>query len=180
MFNYGRNITLLTNIYDDDEDTTEPQLGATALAWQADFTRGQLEPGWYHKSMLDISLPLTMVLQSNRVDTPLKVFYSLQDRPGCLRIYGGCYSLSSPEAPTMLLRKQTDLCQTFKATLDFVPKKAGYEAGIVIWWSMYSYASIGITADGRGNSKAVIKVAKEGTVREVVGYPSMIQYRANH
>jgi len=29
--------------------------------------------------------------------------------------------------------------------LDFQPSKEGYEAGIVVWWSMFSYASIGIT-----------------------------------
>jgi hypothetical protein len=69
----------------------------------------------------------------------------------------------------MLLRKQTNLNQSFKATLDFIPSKEGYEAGIAIWWSMYSYASFGITTDSKGNSKAVVKVAKQGLVREVVG-----------
>ena len=45
----------------------------------------------------------------------------------------------------MLLRKQTAFNQSFQSTLEFRPRKAGYEAGIVVWWSMYSYASIGIT-----------------------------------
>jgi hypothetical protein len=45
----------------------------------------------------------------------------------------------------MLLRKQTALSQHFGAEMDFLPSKAGYEAGIVVWWSMYSFASAGIT-----------------------------------
>ncbi len=45
----------------------------------------------------------------------------------------------------MILRKQTAVKQTFCATLEFSPSKMGYEAGIVVWWSMYSYLSIGIT-----------------------------------
>lgn len=45
----------------------------------------------------------------------------------------------------MLLRKQTAFQQRFQAVLDFQPSKEGYEAGIVLWWSLFSYASIGIT-----------------------------------
>jgi beta-xylosidase len=75
----------------------------------------------------------------------LKTEWSLSARPGYLRLYGGCYDLESPESPTMLLRKQTAFHQRFQAMLDFEPSREGYEAGIVIWWSMYSFASIGIT-----------------------------------
>lgn len=80
----------------------------------------------------------------------------------------------------MLVRKQTNLNQSFEATLEFFPRKEGYEAGIVIWWSMYSYASIGITSADSGSFKAVIKVAKQGLVREMVGYPSTTQFQADH
>lgn len=45
----------------------------------------------------------------------------------------------------MLLRKQTALSQSFTVFLEFQPSKAGYEAGIMVWWSIYSYANIGVT-----------------------------------
>jgi hypothetical protein len=45
----------------------------------------------------------------------------------------------------MFLTKQTALSQHFGAKMNFRPSKAGYEAGIVVWWSMYSYASSGVT-----------------------------------
>lgn len=78
-------------------------------------------------------------------DTPLKQSYSLTDRPGHLRLYGNCYDLPSPEAPSMLLRKQTAYDQTFAARMEFTPSEPGYEAGMVLWWSQYAYSTIGIT-----------------------------------
>lgn len=45
----------------------------------------------------------------------------------------------------MLLRKQSSYTETFHAKLQFKPDQTGYEAGVVLWWSQYSYASIGIT-----------------------------------
>jgi hypothetical protein len=50
----------------------------------------------------------------------------------------------------MLLRKQTTFQQLFQAVLDFQPSKAGYEAGIVVWYSLFSYASIGVTVASEG------------------------------
>lgn len=92
---------------------------------------------------------------NNEADTPLKECYSLTEKPGCLRLYGNCFDLSSPECPAMLLRKQTSYDQTFRATVEFNPTVRGYEAGIVLWWSQYSYATVGIVGhqDENGNIK---------------------------
>jgi beta-xylosidase len=98
-------------------------------------------------------------LLNQTLDTPLKKEWSLSARPGYLRLHGGCYDLESPESPTLLLRKQTAFHQRFQATLDFEPSREGYEAGIVVWWSMYSFASIGITislSPAGSKKKAVI------------------------
>lgn len=45
----------------------------------------------------------------------------------------------------MLLRKQTAYHQTFTANLSFAPSRVGYEAGIVLWWNQFSYATVGVT-----------------------------------
>lgn len=45
----------------------------------------------------------------------------------------------------MLLRKQASYSDAFHARMQFSPRKAGYEAGLVLWWSCFSYAAIGIT-----------------------------------
>lgn len=92
-------------------------------------------------------------------DTPLKKEWSLTARPGWLRLYGGCYDLTSPESPTMLLRKQTSFNQLFQAVLDFEPSRIGYESGIVVWWNSYSFASIGIIKSlnaQEGNGRTLI------------------------
>lgn len=45
----------------------------------------------------------------------------------------------------MLLRKQTSYFQTFEVTMEFDPRRVGYEAGIVLWWNQFSYATVGVT-----------------------------------
>ncbi|OBT56544.1 hypothetical protein VE04_03239 [Pseudogymnoascus sp. 24MN13] len=125
IFNGGKNITIAT------EGRHTGQL-APANVWNADLEKSTLELGWYQKH------------------TPLKQEWSLSERPGHLRLYGSCYPLSSAEAPTLLLRKQTTFQQRFQAVLNFQPSKAGYEAGIVVWYSLFSYASIGVTIASEG------------------------------
>ncbi|KAM5341825.1 hypothetical protein ACJ41O_014856 [Fusarium nematophilum] len=124
VFNDGKNITLKTQ----GRKSIESALGAALQTWKADLARDKLELGWYQKN------------------TPLKQCYSLTERPGFLRLYGNCFALSSPECPAMLLRKQTSYSQTFRAKMEFKPSARGYEAGAVLWWSQYAYATVGVVA----------------------------------
>lgn len=57
----------------------------------------------------------------------------------------------------MLLRRQTSFQQQFSVDLDFNPTKAGYEAGLVLWWDMHSFASVGVTLNASGERVIVIK-----------------------
>lgn len=91
-------------------------------------------------------------------DTPLKQSYSLTERPGHLRLWGNCYDLSSPEAPAMLLRKQTSFFQTFEVTMEFHAQQVGAEAGLVLWWSQFSYATIGVRLGGILNDSGRARV----------------------
>ncbi|KAF2000145.1 glycoside hydrolase family 43 protein [Amniculicola lignicola CBS 123094] len=141
IFNAGKNITFLTEGREHVQ-RIEPTTSDPTIQWSARLDQPELELGWYQKN------------------TPLKKCYSLTERPNALRIHGSCYDLSSPEAPSMLLRKQESFNETFNATLYFKPSKSGYEAGLTIWWSMYSYASIGITAIDGENGKTLRTVVK--------------------
>ncbi|KAJ4299801.1 hypothetical protein N0V90_005047 [Kalmusia sp. IMI 367209] len=155
VFNEGRNVALVTRGRDAVEQDIE-KMSADGVKWRADLKVQDLELGWYQKN------------------TPLRKCYSLTDRPGYLRLWGSCYSLESPEAPSMLLRKQSSYLETFDATLDFQPRKAGYEAGIVVWWSMYSYATIGIGAVEGGDGKVVRTIVcrkPEGQAGQVKVFP---------
>jgi len=47
----------------------------------------------------------------------------------------------------MLLRKQTSYTgEVFQVKMTFNPRRPGYEAGVVLWWNSYSYATVGLTA----------------------------------
>ena len=144
VFNDGENIRLQTKGRDAiEQDIEVKKQGEGEMKWMADLEGKELELGWYTKN------------------TPLKKCYSLVDRPGYLRIWGNCYNLSSPEASSLLLRKQTDYCENFHATLEFKPRKVGYEAGITIYWSPFSYATIGIAAvEHNGSTLHTIAIRK--------------------
>lgn len=137
VFNDGRNITLSTTGRG-AVDQAITQLNSGDTKWQADLSQKTLELGWYQKN------------------TPLKNWYTLTERPGYIRLYGNCYDLASPEAPAMLLRKQSSYTESFAAKMQFTPRKAGYEAGIVVWWSQYSYATYGLTLRDRSNEESTL------------------------
>lgn len=62
----------------------------------------------------------------------------------------------------MLLRKQTSYNQIFRAKMEFNPTVRGYEAGVVLWWSQYSYASLGVVASQRDDGKLESKISYKG------------------
>ncbi|KAI0160635.1 glycoside hydrolase family 43 protein [Xylariaceae sp. FL1272] len=140
VFNERRNITLTTNGRQLVEQAIT-QFKPGQVKWKADLNREDLELGWYQKN------------------TPLKACYSLTQKPGCLRLYGNCYHLGSPEAPAMLLRKQSSYSEVFEVKMRFDPRSSRYEAGVILWWSQYSYAtcSLVLKKDREGKLIRAIK-----------------------
>ncbi|KAF9869264.1 glycosyl hydrolase [Colletotrichum karsti] len=135
VFNQGHNITLETVGREPVQKASIAD--ADGVKWNADLSQRSLDIGWYHKN------------------TPIKPCHSLTERPGYLRLYGNCFDLSSPESPAMLLRKQSSYHESFRAKMLFRPGRAGYESGVTVWWSQYSYATIGITAVQRDDGSVV-------------------------
>ncbi|KAI0976859.1 glycoside hydrolase family 43 protein [Xylaria arbuscula] len=140
MFNEGRNITLTTASRMPVKQAIT-QIKPGGVKWHADLNQQKLDIGLYQKN------------------TPLKDCYSMIERPGYLRLYGNCYDLASPEAPAMLLLKQSSYTESFEAKLQFDPRKPGCEAGIVLWWSQFSYATYGLTRRNRSNGEEVLVMA---------------------
>ncbi|TDZ46024.1 Non-reducing end alpha-L-arabinofuranosidase BoGH43B [Colletotrichum trifolii] len=126
IFNQGHNITLQTVGREDIRKVAVADING--VKWKAELGRESLELGWYHKN------------------TPIKPCHSLTERPGYLRLHGNCFDLNSPESPAMLLRKQSSYEEKFEAKMIFKPSRAGYESGVSLWWSQYSYATIGVAA----------------------------------
>ncbi|KXJ85485.1 glycosyl hydrolase [Microdochium bolleyi] len=96
-------------------------------AWRDDFTGPDMQLGWYRKN------------------TPLKTDFALAN--STLELHGGPYTLSSPAAPTLFLRKQCRRETLWTTRLGFVPGSARTEAGAVVYWNYFTYSSIGIRAD---------------------------------
>ncbi|GKT41381.1 non-reducing end alpha-L-arabinofuranosidase [Colletotrichum spaethianum] len=120
------------------------------VKWKADLAKPSLDIGWYHKK-----------------------------RPGHLRLYGNCFDLDSPESPAMLLRKQSSYNETLRAKMLFKPSRAGYESGVTVWWSQYSYATIGIGAvqpgGGRPAVPTIVRREPTGKINELrLTYPLLV------
>lgn len=146
IFNDGKNITFETSGRDEITQLVA-QARPEGIRWQAalDSKSNALELGWYQRN------------------TPLKPFHSFTDRPGYLRLRGSCYNLASPESPALLLRKQEGYHDIFSVSLEFRPSRRGYEAGITVWWNLFSYASIGITAVSHEDSLVPTVVCRKPT-----------------
>ncbi|KAF5251619.1 hypothetical protein FANTH_3229 [Fusarium anthophilum] len=144
VFNDGKNITLKTAGRDLIRSASKP----SHQIWKADLSRDDLELGWYQKN------------------TPIKQCYTLTEKPGVLRLYGNCYDLTSPEAPAMLLRKQTSYNQVFKTKMEFKPTVRGYEAGVVLWWSQHSYAALGVVTSENYKGKVEAMISYKGASGE--------------
>ncbi|TIC91126.1 Non-reducing end alpha-L-arabinofuranosidase BoGH43B [Colletotrichum higginsianum] len=151
IFNQGRNITLQTIGRGPIREVAVAD--ENGVKWKADLSKPSLELGWYHKN------------------TPTKSCHSLTERPGHLRLYGNCFDLSSPESPAMLLRKQSSFNEIFRVKMFFKPSRADYESGITVWWSQYSYATVGIGAvqpqDGGPAVPTIVSRQPTGKINEL-------------
>lgn len=107
-----------------------PKMGGYTIGKNADHT-DLARKGWY------------------RMRTPVKIDYSLSEQPGALTLYGSPYAITADEAPTMFLRKQLSFQGHWSVDVDAVPQR-GHEAGVAIWWSKYSYASVAIRGKKTG------------------------------
>lgn len=116
-------------------------------SWRDDFNEADaMQLGWYRKS------------------TPQITDWSLTERPGYLRLWGGPYKLATPACSTMWLRKQTHREATFDTKLSFCPDSPRTEAGIVVWWNYTCFSSLGIRQnEGSSNSREVILRPSNGT-----------------
>lgn len=71
----------------------------------------------------------------------------------------------------MLLRKQTALAQALEATMEFAPSRVGYEAGVVLWWNQFSYATVGVTLLELPDGERVLTVVR----RSPTGQPGVVE-----
>ncbi|KAF4186723.1 hypothetical protein CNMCM7927_005110 [Aspergillus lentulus] len=126
------------------------------VAWRDDFSSPKLQLGWYRKN------------------TPVKIDYSLTERPNHLRLLGGPYNLSSPACPTLFLRKQSSRHCTWETRLSFQPSSVHVEAGTVVYWNYFTHSSIGIRLSTAGQRIVRFRPAEGEPIDREVGPTSDI------
>ena len=144
VFNEEKQVTIAgkaSGLYEHEHDPT----------WRDDFEDAAgMQLGWYRKS------------------TPQVNDWSLSERPGYLRLWGGPYVLSTPTCATMWLRKQTHRYITFETKLGFRPKSKYTQAGVVVWWNCGCLSSMGISVADDNVQQRVMKLRlADGTCHEV-------------
>lgn len=92
--------------------------------------------------------------------TPYKTFYSLDARPGYLRVRGNPYTLNDRETPAALFRKQVDLETVWSAELDFQPTNERHEAGATIYLSIHYHNEVALTL--RNGTRVLVARTRSG------------------
>ena len=119
--------------------------------WQDDFSESaDMQLGWYRKS------------------TPQVIDWSLTERPGYLRLWGGPYNLSTPACTTMWLRKQNNRDVVFETKLDFRPSSPQTEAGVVVWWNYSCFSTLGIRLARDNHEKRAIVMSLADGIQTAV------------
>jgi alpha-N-arabinofuranosidase len=103
----------------------------------------------------------------NYIRNPYMDNYSLEERPGYLRLYGSEITMEDQDSPTFLGRRQTAMECRIAAKLDFNPKKEGEEAGLVIRGNEVNRAEIGITLKGGKRHVFFMNMVKEKLVEPI-------------
>lgn len=74
----------------------------------------------------------TLNLQWNTIHPPAKPFYSLSQRPGCLRMYLLPDTLHEICSPAFIGRRQQHACFRIQVSIDFIPENNSEEAGLAL------------------------------------------------
>ncbi len=104
----------------------------------------------------------------NYLRNPQEKNYSLTARPGFLRLTGTKIKLNSPDSPTFVGRKQTDLTCEASALLEFDTPEEGDEAGIVVRGNDDNHYVLGVTFHAGQRQVFLRRVLKGKTVEPVV------------
>lgn len=111
-------------------ETSRLPAQAARATWRDDFDQGALDLAWKH------------------IRNPVEQLYSLNDRPGWLRLAGSPDNLDGTGAPTFIGRRQEDFEMTFACRLDFEPGDDHEEAGLAVYTNNNHHYQLAVTRRG--------------------------------
>ncbi|CAM0142826.1 unnamed protein product [Umbelopsis sp. WA50703] len=94
----------------------------------------------------------------NFIRNPYADLYSLEERPGWLRIYTSHIDLGQLDSPAWVGRRQQAFNCVFKTLIDFKPKCSEQEAGLTLHANDFVHAEVGITVTAEGKRAVISRV----------------------
>lgn len=113
-----------------------------------------------------------LALPWNFLRNPRDGDWSLTERPGYLRLNGSAVSMSDQDSPAFVGRRQTALACRVATQLEFDPKLANEEAGLVVRGNDRNHFDLGVTLhDGR--RQVFLRKVLDGKVVEPIRYEDL-------
>ncbi len=124
----------------------------------------------YPKVTLDDFDDLTLSSTWEFVRNPDYGSFSLEERPGCLRLYTTDGTLNEIRAKNILVRREQELSYKAKTCLEFSPSRNGEQAGLVCYYSTKTYIRLSLCfEEGRKLQLVANKGDGEEVIREIKG-----------
>jgi len=134
-----------------ETDLLPPQNPGPAL-WQDDFDRRTLDLQW------------------NFLRNPYEADWSLDERPGCLRLKGSAVSLQDWDSPAFVGRRQEHFQAEAACQVAFDPLAENEEAGLTVFMSNWFHYDLAISLR-QGERRVVLKKQVGDVVQEIVSPP---------
>jgi alpha-N-arabinofuranosidase len=101
----------------------------------------------------------------NYVRNPNMGDYSLENRPGWLRLHGSAVTLNDVDTQTFLGRRQMDLACSASTKISFDPKQTNEEAGLVLRGNEKNHCEI-VVGWRKGKRRVFLRKVLDGNVSE--------------
>lgn len=137
----GRETFLAPVTWDSDGWLTVYQDGTVDVIMEAD---GLPEHAWEDEPVRDDFVIPTLNLCWNFLRNPSADDWTLQERPGWLRLKGSAVTLNDVASPAFIGRRQQHVDCRAATRLDFSPQKANEEAGLTVLMNEAHHYEIGV------------------------------------
>lgn len=138
----GRETFLAPVRWDQDGWPVIGNNGTVELAMQGPVTS---EHPWPSVPKRDNFSAITLRLDWNFLRNPHPATWSLEERPGWLRLRGSAITLDDRDSPAWLGRRQEHFACRVETQLDFTPGVLGEEAGLTVYANERHHYEIGLT-----------------------------------
>ncbi len=163
FYNLGRETFLVPLRWEDGWPVASPGSGKVELSYPAPNLpecRWPSLPACDHFDSSDLALYWTFLR------TPEEKFWSLQERPGFLRLYLRPESLSEPVSPSFVGRRQQHIHFAARLALDFTPRTPNEGAGLALIQNNNFYYCLLVTRECEPNT--VVRLIRRAYGKEEV------------